>query len=57
MEELIGYSMLVVVTVLLVITAVILLHLNMNGNHACNLILEERNLNGIELMLISCACF
>ena len=41
-----------------VITAVILLklHLSMNGNHAYNLILEERNLNGIELMLISCAC-
>lgn len=41
-----------------VITAVILLklHLNVNGNHAYNLILEQRNLNGIELMLISCAC-
>lgn len=40
----------------MVITAVILLklHHNMNGNHVYNLILD--NLNGIELMLISCAC-
>lgn len=64
MQELIGYGMLVVDSYSTlesnnkVITAVILLklHLNMNGNHAYNLILEERNLNGIELMLISCAC-
>lgn len=38
------------------VSTAVILHLNVNGNHAYNLILEERNLNGIELMLISCAC-